>query len=68
MSDVCPGLVIIGSDGGGEAVGFDFRRTPPPIVLVNFISSGWHEATIQASTFNEFMTQREIGKPYKFDP
>jgi hypothetical protein len=34
MSD-CPGLVVIGSDGGGELLAFDFRQSPPPVVMVN---------------------------------
>ncbi len=29
-----PGLLIIGSDGAGERIGFDMRQDPPPIVLV----------------------------------
>ncbi len=61
-----PGLVFIGSDGGGEGVGFDFRTTPPPIVLVNFVSSGWTEALIQAPSFDDFMEQRASGLPYDF--
>jgi hypothetical protein len=67
MGEVFPGLVLIGSDGGGEAVGFDFRSSPPSVVLVNFVSSGWHEAVLQAETFTEFLAQREAGLAYKFD-
>lgn len=66
MSEMFPGLVLIGSDGGGEAVGFDFRNRPPVVVLVNFVSSGWREAVVQAATFGEFMAQRDAGLPYRF--
>lgn len=61
-----PGLVFIGSDGAGEGVGFDFRQAPPPVVLVNFVSGGWHEARVQAATFHEFMEQRGRGDPINF--
>lgn len=67
MTDTLPGLVIIGSDGGGEAIAFDFRQTPPPVVLVNFVSAGWDDAVVQAKTFSEFMADRDAGLPFKFD-
>lgn len=50
LAESFPGLVLIGSDGGGEAVGLDFRQSPPQVVLVNFVSAGWHEAVAQADT------------------
>jgi cell wall assembly regulator SMI1 len=62
-----PGLVFIGSDGGGEGVGLDFRNEPPSVVLVNWVSAGWHEAIVQAETFAEFMAQRNAGAEYNFD-
>jgi hypothetical protein len=43
-SESHPGLVFIGSDGGGEGIVFDFRHAPPPVVLVNFVSAGWEDA------------------------
>jgi hypothetical protein len=61
-----PGLVFIGSDGGGEGVGFDFRSTPPRVVLVNWISAGWADALHQADNFTDFMAQRTSGQDYKF--
>jgi hypothetical protein len=66
LSETCPGLVLIGSDGGGEAVGFDFRDSPPHVVLVNFVSAGWQEAITQADSFTEFMAQRDSGLGYSF--
>jgi hypothetical protein len=32
-----PGLVVIGSSGGGEAFAFDTRRSPPPVVAVPWV-------------------------------
>lgn len=61
-----PGLVFVGSDGGGEGVGFDFRSDPPPVVLVNWVSAGWSDGIHQADTFSEFMTQRTSGQDYRF--
>lgn len=62
-----PGLVFIGSDGGGEGVAYDFRQAQPPIFLVNFVSGGWEEAIWQADSFSDFMAQRDDGLPYRFD-
>src|ERR671924_450707 len=56
--DTFPGLVFIGGDGAGEAVGFDFRKEDPPVVLVNLVSAGWHAALYQAPSFTAFMEQR----------
>lgn len=66
-SDSHPGLVFLGSDGGSEGVGFDFRSEPPTVVLVNWVSAGWQDAIQQADTFTEFMDQRTAGHNYKFD-
>ena len=44
-----PGLVLIGGDGAGEAVGYDFRKPEPPIVLVNLVSAGWEDASFSSS-------------------
>ena len=61
-----PGLVLIGGDGAGEAVGYDFRKIPPPVVLVNLVSAGWEDASLQAPTFSEFMAQRSSGQEFSF--
>lgn len=58
--------MLIGGDGAGEAVGFDFRQEEPPVVLVNLVSAGWHEAIYQAPTFTAFMEQRERGEEFKW--
>jgi hypothetical protein len=61
------GLVLIGSDGGGEGVAYDFRQPQPPLFLVNFVSIGWDEAVRQAESFTDFMAQRIKGLPYRFE-
>jgi len=48
----------IGSDGGGEAIAFDFRQDPPTVILVNLASTDWSEAILQAASFTDFMDQR----------
>ena len=59
-------LVLIGGDGGGESFGFDFRQTPPSIVMVALVSSVWEDAIYQAASFTDFMEQREEGREFRF--
>lgn len=66
LSESQPGLVLIGTDGGGEGGGLDFNHEPPSVVLVNWLSSGWHEAIRQSETLAEFMAQRNAGAGYNF--
>ena len=61
-----PGLVFIGGDGAGEAVGYDFRKVRPPVVLINLVSAGWHDASLQAPSFTEFMGQRGRGEEFSW--
>lgn len=61
-----PGFVAFGSDGGGELFGFDFRASPPLIVMVGNVSSGWSDAIVQATSFDEFMDKRRRGEPFDF--
>jgi cell wall assembly regulator SMI1 len=61
-----PELVHIGSDGGGEAIAFDFRHDPPTVILVNLVSTDWSEAILQAESFTEFMDQRRRGEELRW--
>jgi len=61
-----PELIHIGSDGGGEAIAFDFRRSPPTVILVNLVSTDWSEAILQADSFTEFMDQRRRGEELRW--
>jgi hypothetical protein len=61
-----PGLVLIGSNGAGEGVGFDFRRKPAAVVLLPFISTGWQDAVPQAASFTNFLENLKQGSPFRF--
>lgn len=50
-----PGLLIFGSNGGGEAFGFDTRRSPWAVVQVPFIGMDWTLAKPYAATFGAFV-------------
>jgi len=50
-----PGLLIFGSDGGGEAFGFDTRDPLWPIVQVPFVGMAWDVAELMGATFREFL-------------
>jgi len=61
-----PELIHIGSDGGGEAIAFDFRLDPPTVILVNLVSTDWSEAILQAESFTEFMNRRKRGEELRW--
>jgi hypothetical protein len=48
-------LLFIGDDGSGGGLGFDLRNDPPPVLLVDYSSSGWSDALFQATTFSAFL-------------
>ncbi|QDQ26010.1 SMI1/KNR4 family protein [Chitinimonas arctica] len=50
-----PGLVLIGSNGGGEGFAFDTRQSPAPIVQVPFIGMDLEDIRVLASGFDEFI-------------
>jgi len=53
--DYAPGLVLFGSDGGGEGYAFDARTIPAPIVQVPFIGMDLMYARQMAGSFSEFV-------------
>ncbi len=55
VNEYAPGLLLFGSDGGGEAFGFDTRTDAKPIVSVPFVGMALNEARPVASNFNEFL-------------
>ncbi len=61
FKESAPGLVLIGSDGGGEGFGFDTRAQPAPIVMIPFVSSGWLDALEVASGFGKFLERLAAG-------
>lgn len=61
-----PDLVLIGSDGSRELIGFDFRFELVGIVLVQISSYGWEDTVRQADSFPEFLQMvKETG--YRFE-
>lgn len=55
IEDYAPGLLVFGSNGAGEALGFDTRRSPWAIVQVPFIGMDWTLAEPLAATFGAFV-------------
>lgn len=55
VEEYAPGLLLIGSDGGGEAFAFDTRKIPWPVVKVPFIGMELQYATLIAPSFNSFL-------------
>ncbi len=67
LRDGHPGILVVGSDGGGEWVAYDMRRTPPPVLLVNNLSSGWHEACWQADSVDDLLARLRGGGSLRFE-
>jgi cell wall assembly regulator SMI1 len=61
-----PELIHIGSDGGGEAIAFDFRQDPPTVIMVSLVSTDRSEGIVQAESFTEFMDQRRRGEELRW--
>lgn len=55
VKSFAPGLVIFGSNGGGEAFGFDTRQTPTEIVQIPFIPMDFQYAESFGQGFLEFL-------------
>jgi len=57
VSEYAHGLLIFGSDGGGEAFAFDMRSDLKPIVSVPFVGMDLRLARSLAPTFDRFLNQ-----------
>lgn len=57
VEQYAPGIVLFGSDGGGEGYGFDAREATMPIVRIPFIGMDLRYATRIAEDFNSFLVQ-----------
>ena len=55
VHDFAPGLLLIGSNGGGEGFGFDTRSSATPIVMTPFVGLSWETAEPMGATFGEFV-------------
>jgi hypothetical protein len=50
-----PGLVLIGSDGGGTAYGLDVRSASTLFVRIPFIPMAWEEGAVLGDSFHSFI-------------
>jgi hypothetical protein len=50
-----PGFIVIGSDGGGEAFGYNLNLIPPELCMVPFIGGRWEDALSFGTSFVEFV-------------
>lgn len=57
VKDYAPGLVLFGSNGGGEGFAFDTRSSPATIVQVPFIGMELQYANPVGSNFEEFIAK-----------
>ena len=55
VDKLAPGLLLFGSDGGGEAFAFDARRVPMRVVSVPFIGMALADAHELGSSFSAFI-------------
>jgi hypothetical protein len=55
VAEHAPELLLIGSDGGGEAIAFDRRETPWPVVSVPFIGMNSGDAVKLGDSFSGFI-------------
>jgi len=54
-AEAAPGLLLFGSNGGGEAFAFDTRSVPASFVMVPFIGMELNAAHLIAPTFRSFL-------------
>ena len=57
VAEYAPGLLLFGSDGGGEAFAFDTRSATKPIVSVPFVGMELTVTRRLASNFTEFLEE-----------
>ena len=55
VDEYAPGLLLIGSDGGGDAFAYDTRTTPWPVVRVPFVGMDLHSVEIVGPSFAGFL-------------
>jgi hypothetical protein len=55
VNEYAPGLLLFGSDGGGEGYAFDTRISPPTVVMVPFVGMSLKYAKPVAPTFSAFL-------------
>ncbi len=53
---------MIGSNGGGEAYGFDMRSMPWKVSKVPFIPMAWDDSIFVGDSFESFLQNLSLGK------
>jgi hypothetical protein len=56
VAEFASGLFLFGSDGGGEAFGFDTRCEAPGIVSIPFVAMELEDARVVATDFEAFLS------------
>jgi len=56
-----PGLLLFGSNGGGEAFAFDTRDNSMKVVMVPFIGMSLNDAKTVADSFDNFLSNLANG-------
>ncbi len=67
LAKFMPGLILIGTDGGGDGIGLDVRGESSPVVLVNLNSLGWDEAIYPGESCEAFLVERLSGHSFRGD-
>lgn len=57
VEQYAPGILLFGSDGGGEGYGFDTREATMPIVRIPFIGMNLRYATRVAESLSDLFVQ-----------
>ncbi|MFF7101458.1 SMI1/KNR4 family protein [Streptomyces nigra] len=57
FQDRFPGSLVIGGDGAREMLTYDFRQSPPPLVLLDTAADDWSAAIPQAPSLTVFLDQ-----------
>lgn len=61
-----PGLLLIGSDGGGELLALDLRTDQPAVVLVNAVCASWDEVSPQSDSLHDVLAVLRAGGSFRF--
>jgi hypothetical protein len=51
------GALVIGGDGSREMLTYDFRQSPPPLLLVDITAPDWSSGFYQAPSLTAFLAQ-----------
>jgi SMI1/KNR4 family protein SUKH-1 len=66
MAGAFPGLLLIGTNGGGELVAIDLNQPGEPVVVLNMISSSWDEVSDQGASLADWVEHLRTGGSFKF--